>query len=256
MSTHDDLQQQLGELIHGCLPAAEAARLCERITSDGRVARAYAEAKQAADAGLKNGTCAAPTACCGTSDASGCHSPLPAACAASRSSRIYGVIALAAVIVGGGVLFFGFRSLNRKGAVGREELPLRLTARLSTNELQLGDTAKVQVELENVSGESQPMTVVVLGLPAGLSPRYEQIDALAEQGRFASYELRDSIDHEIAFYWRGVPATARDERAIRFSFDVVAETPGRSTGPASHTYLVYTSKKKHWAKPLTVEIVQ
>ena len=252
MSTRDELEQQLGELIHGCLSVAEAERLCQRITSDPRAARAYAEAKQAADVALKNGEknwCANKNACA-TGPAT------LSTCAAAGSKNTRGRLVIAALASSAALLLVGYLAFSPAAVARPDDGPLRLTTKLSATELHLGETAQLQVMLENLSSSSQPLTVVVVGLPSGLSPRYEQIDKLAAAGRFASYELREARDAEIAFYWRGVPATARGEHAIRFSFDVVAEQPGRSTGPASHAYLVYSSQKKHRAKPLTVEIVR
>ena len=47
-----------------------------------------------------------------------------------------------------------------------------------------------------------------------------------------------------------VPAAAR----LELTFDLTARIPGRSTGPASRTYLYYTPDQKYWAEPLPVEV--
>jgi hypothetical protein len=49
MNSPEQLEMQLWDLIYGLLPDDEARQLCERITSDPEVARAYARAKLRAD---------------------------------------------------------------------------------------------------------------------------------------------------------------------------------------------------------------
>ena len=248
----DDLQRQLGEFIHGCLSQAEAARMRARITSEPHVARAYAEAKQEADWLAKQGKCAAPPGCAAAvsscSDASrkpNCCATSPACCGANRWRWAAGLVAAA-------VLFaLGYFIFNPATTTGDDTSPLRLTTQLSPQKLQRGEAAQVLVVLENTSGESQPMAVAIIGLPDGLKPRRQQLEEHITARRFDSYELRP---REIVFYWRGIAAKAQGQQAIRFAFDVVAESPGRSTGLASRAYLVYTPEKKHWAEPLAVEI--
>jgi hypothetical protein len=157
-------------------------------------------------------------------------------------------VGLAAIL-----LALGYLALPTHSTDGNDVGPLRLTTELSPKKLKAGEAATINVALENVSGESQPMTVAIIGLPEGLEPRSEQLEELAQAQWFDSFELRH---HEVAFYWRDVSAKAQGAKAIRFAFDVVARTPGRSTGPASRTYLIYASQKKHWSQPLAVEITR
>ena len=117
--------------------------------------------------------------------------------------------------------------------------------------MNAGDTQQLSVTLENASGEGQPMTVAVVGLPAGLEPRVEQLEELKEAGQFDYYELNA---REIVFYWRSLSPEAKEEGAVNFKVDVVAEIPGRYTGPASRAYLYYTAEQKHWVDPLKAEI--
>ena len=91
------------------------------------------------------------------------------------------------------------------------------------------------------------MTLAVLGLPAGLEPRTEQLDDLKKAKTIDYYELRP---REVILYWRALAP----RRAIPLNLDLIAEIPGQFTGPASRAYLYYTPERKHWVEPLKVEI--
>jgi hypothetical protein len=41
---------------------------------------------------------------------------------------------------------------------------------------------------------------------------------------------------------------------VPLRLDLVAQWPGKYTGPASRAYLYYTAEQKHWADPLAVGI--
>ena len=135
--------------------------------------------------------------------------------------------------------------------VSHEDCPVQLATSLSTTEATAGDTLQLGVELQNISGEGQPMTVAIVGLPGGLEPRVEHLEELKEAGNFDYYELNA---REIVFYWRSLSPDATDDKSIAFDVDVVAEIPGRYTGPASRAYLYYTAEQKHWVQPLQAEI--
>jgi len=45
------------------------------------------------------------------------------------------------------------------------------------------------------------------------------------------------------------------EQKHHLSLDLTARIPGRSSGPASRTYLYYTPQAKRWAAPVTIEVV-
>ena len=85
------------------------------------------------------------------------------------------------------------------------------------------------------------MTVAIVGLPAGLEPRVEHLEELKDAGKFDYYEINA---REIVLYWRSLSPTAAGDEAIAFDVDVIAEIPGRYTGPASRAYLYYTAEQK------------
>ena len=118
---------------------------------------------------------------------------------------------------------------------------------------EAGATVGATVELRNISGEGQPMTVAIVGLPAGLEARVDQLDELKEAGKYDYYEINA---RELIFYWRSLSPEADQTDPIRFTLDLVAEIPGRYTAPASRTYLYYTPEQKHWTDPLKVQIAR
>ncbi len=131
------------------------------------------------------------------------------------------------------------------------ECPLQLSTRLSNDELKAGDVARLHVELSNTSAKGQPMTVAIVGIPAGLEVRADQLKELQEAGLFDYYEM-DA--REVVCYWRSLGPDVRDEQKIAFDLELIAEIPGKYEGPASRTYLYYTAEQKHWVDPLQVEI--
>jgi hypothetical protein len=112
-----------------------------------------------------------------------------------------------------------------------------------------GETVALEAELVNKTEQGQPMTVAILGLPAGLQPRPDQLEELKEAGTIDYYETRA---REVICYWRSLAPNKR----VPLQLDLVAEWPGKYTGPASRAYLYYTAEQKHWAAPLHVEIAK
>jgi hypothetical protein len=110
-----------------------------------------------------------------------------------------------------------------------------------------GDTVALDVTLTNTTDEHLPMTMVLVGLPAGLELPTRVLEDLQRAERFAFWELRG---RELALYWRDVAPRATQQLTL----DCIARIPGRSTGPASRTYLYYTPQQKRWAAPLRVDV--
>ncbi len=131
-----------------------------------------------------------------------------------------------------------------------ENCPLSLSTKLQQPQVTSGETVGLLAELGNTDdAEGQPMTVAILGLPAGLEVRTEQLDELKQAGAFDYYETRA---REVICYWRSLAPG----RKIEIKLDLIAAVPGKYTGPASRTYLYYTSEQKRWADPLSIEITR
>ena len=130
--------------------------------------------------------------------------------------------------------------------------PVRLSAKLAndnteTPTLTAGDTVRLEALLKNTTERGLPMTVAVLGFPAGLEPRAEELNELRDAGAFDYYELRP---REVLCYWR----TIHPQAEHRFAITLTATIPGEYTAPASRAYLYYTAEQKHWVEPLRVRI--
>ncbi len=126
--------------------------------------------------------------------------------------------------------------------------PVRLSAKLLNENTTLptigaGDTVRLEAVLKNTTARGLPMTVAVLGLPAGLEPRAEELNELRDAGAFDYYELRP---REVLCYWR----TIHPQAEHRFAITLNAAIPGEYTAPASRAYLYYTAEQKHWTAPL------
>jgi hypothetical protein len=112
---------------------------------------------------------------------------------------------------------------------------------------QQGATIEVTAEIRNATDIGQPMTVAVIGLPGGMEPLIENLEALREKGQIDYYELRG---RDVVLYWREfAPAESKT-----IALPCVAEIAGRYTAPPSRAYLYYTAEAKQWTQPLQIEI--
>ena len=122
-----------------------------------------------------------------------------------------------------------------------------LEVRLNDTKLTEGTATEAVVTLSNLTDQSVPTPVAIVGLPAGLEPRHDQLKELVKAGTIAAYEVRG---REVICYWRGLTP----EQVVRFPISVVAEVPGTYTAPASRAYEYYTDEHKHWVEGLRVEV--
>jgi alpha-2-macroglobulin-like protein len=95
-----------------------------------------------------------------------------------------------------------------------------------------------------------PMLTAVIGIPAGLSPRQEDLREAVAKGLIAAYELAPS---EVVLYWRGLAP----EGSVDVSFLVTAEVPGTFQGQASRAWLYYDeASTKQYLDPLRVVVTE
>ena len=95
------------------------------------------------------------------------------------------------------MLNVSYRTLKPESS---EACPVRLVTKLARSKVKAGETVALTAELTNTA-DAQPMTVAILGLPAGLEPRADQLEELKKAGTMDYYETRA---REVIFYWRGL----------------------------------------------------
>lgn len=130
-----------------------------------------------------------------------------------------------------------------------EQSKVKLETSLSTNKVKIGQTVRVSTVLTNKTNTGLPMTVSVIGLPAGLSAQPWQLKELQEKRVIDFYEVTPST---VVFYFRQM----KPEEVRVINLDCKAEIPGLFTAPASRAYLYYTNEFKVWSslKPLKIEM--
>jgi hypothetical protein len=153
-------------------------------------------------------------------------------------------------------------SYNTRTPISDEKCAVGLETKLDKTQVKEGDSVRLSATLSNKGGKGkgQPMTVAIIGLPAGLKvpEDMKQLKGLAElkktgpngeleSGDISFFELRG---RELVLYWRDV----KPEAKIEINVDLIAEIPGEYRGPASRAYLYYNADHKSWVKPLEIAI--
>lgn len=119
------------------------------------------------------------------------------------------------------------------------ECVVKLDTKLANTSVKVGETARLNVTLTNIKAEGQPMTIAIVGLPAGLSPQPWQLKELKEKGTFDFYEV---TGNNLVLYYRQMkPSEVR-----KIAFDLKADIAGNYAAPASCAYLYYTNEFKNW----------
>ncbi len=127
--------------------------------------------------------------------------------------------------------------------------PVRLTTRLGKGSVPMGETVALDIELANTAAEGQPMTLVRVGIPAGLTPQMWQLKELREKGVFDFYE---TTPREVIIYYRSLAPNAKK----RVRLDLRADIPGKYTGIASCAYPYYSPQHKWWNTPLGATVAR
>lgn len=128
-----------------------------------------------------------------------------------------------------------------------KECVVGLKTKLSTDKVAMGGTVRLSATLTNRTKEGQPMTMAILGLPAGLSAQPWQLKEMQEKKVFDFYEITGN--NVVCYYRQMTPGEVRE-----INLDLKAEIPGQYTAPASSAYLYYTAEFKDWvgSTPITV----
>lgn len=126
---------------------------------------------------------------------------------------------------------------------------IKLNTKLGVDKVKVGETVRLTASVENVSAEGQPMTMVIIGLPAGLSPQPWQLKEMQEKKMFDFYEISGN---NLFIYYRQMKPTEKRN----LNFDLRAEIAGNYEAPASCSYLYYTNEFKHWTNMGRIQIAQ
>jgi len=138
-------------------------------------------------------------------------------------------------------------SYRSRTPASHPDCPLKLETKLARDQVKAGETVALSATLTNTTDKGQPMTIAILGLPAGLEPRIDQLEKLKKEGLFDYFEVNA---REVVCYWRALAPSKK----VDIKLDLVAEIPGKYVGPASRAYLYYTAEQKQWVEPVSVEI--
>jgi hypothetical protein len=116
---------------------------------------------------------------------------------------------------------------------------VNLETKLSTRAVKVGETLRLTATLKNKTAEDQPMTMAIIGIPAGFSAQPWQLKELQEKGVIDFYEV---AGNNFACYYRALAPNA----VKQINLDLKAELPGEYEAPAASVYLYYTNEHKHW----------
>jgi hypothetical protein len=130
-------------------------------------------------------------------------------------------------------------SYNTWQPMSSQNCKVDLKTTMSAEKVKIGQTARVTAVISNKSGSGLPMTIAVIGLPAGLSAQPWQLKELQEKKIVDFYEVNGS---NVVFYYRQMKPG--EERTI--NLDCKAEIAGTYTPAASRAYLYYTNEDKVW----------
>lgn len=121
-----------------------------------------------------------------------------------------------------------------------------LATALSATEIAEGEPLEMKVKL-TVGAQIAPTPVAVIGIPAGLEPRHDQLKELVKAGRIDAYEVNGQ---EVVLYWRALKAG----QVVELPLSLKAAIPGTYEASASRAYLYYTDELKSWVPGLSITI--
>ncbi len=129
------------------------------------------------------------------------------------------------------------------------ECKVKLETTLNTEETTVGSTVRYSAKIRNLQPNGLPMTMAIIGIPAGLSVNPAQLKELQEKKVFDFYEISGN---RLVCYLRDM---APKEEVI-VNLDLKAEFPGTYESPAGSAYLYYTNEHKNWTAGTRITIKQ
>jgi TonB family protein len=129
----------------------------------------------------------------------------------------------------------------------QEACVIKLKTKIAKTKIKVGETVRLKTTLTNSTAEGQPMTMAIVGLPAGLTAQPWQLKELLDKKAFDFYEV---IGNNLVFYYRQMKPS--EERII--NLDLKADIAGSFDAPASSAYLYYTDELKDWTSLERIEV--
>ncbi|MCH2045058.1 MAG: MG2 domain-containing protein [Saprospiraceae bacterium] len=136
---------------------------------------------------------------------------------------------------------------NTRVPVSSKECSVGLTTKLSKQNINMGETVRLTATVANVTKTDQPMTMMMVGIPGGLSLQPWQLKELQEKEVFDYYELFDGY---AVFHYQALG----EGESKTVNLDLKADIPGTYEAPASSAFLYYTNEYKVWSQPDVVTI--
>lgn len=114
-----------------------------------------------------------------------------------------------------------------------------LQTTLSAGNTKVGETVRLNAQLQNLTNKGLPMTIALIGIPSGLSLQPWQLKEIQNKKMVDYYELTGN--YLVLYYRQMYPGELKS-----INLDLRAEIGGSYQAPASCTYLYYTNEYRHW----------
>ena len=106
----------------------------------------------------------------------------------------------------------------------------------------MGETVRMTAAVKSKSQRDQPMTMAMIGIPAGLSVQMWQLKELQEKKVFDYCEIFNGY---VVLHYESLKAG--ETRTV--NLDLKADIPGEYEAPASCAFMYYTNEHRVWSKP-------
>jgi hypothetical protein len=134
---------------------------------------------------------------------------------------------------------------REKGA--DDEAPLALKVEYGRTKVELGGIVPVELELRYRRAEASGMALLALGLPAGMAPLPEDLEALKSGGQIARHELESG---KLNLYLDRLSTGAPLALKLRLK----ARSKVRTAGASSLAYLYYHPEVRAVAAPIPIVV--
>jgi len=128
-----------------------------------------------------------------------------------------------------------------------EDCKIDLKITPTSSNVKVGEIQHLDIKISNKTAEGLPMTMALVGIPAGCTVQPWQLKELMDKKLVDFYEIRGN---RLMIYYRQMkPSEVRT-----LSLDLKAEISGTYDAPASCAYLYYTNELKTWTLTPTLNV--